>query len=89
MFGIILWVTIACVVTGAWFWLFIEALDGSWLAGVLAFVVFVFGVSWLIYAIAQEEDTGPCLRYETSYIMVNKVMTPYRYCVERGEWIKE
>lgn len=68
-----------------------RAMDGDgllYIAG--AAVMTVLTVAVVIGAASEEEDKGPCLRYDTkwSYNASTKTTMPYRVCVERGEWIK-
>jgi hypothetical protein len=58
-----------------------------WLLGGCVYLVLVFAGTLAVADRANRE--GPCLRYETREILVGKVMTPYRVCVERGEWITD
>jgi len=55
------------------------------LAGWLS--ISIAGVLWLI---AEAEQRGPCLRYETGmqFNPATKTTMPYRFCAERGEWIE-
>ncbi|RHA38722.1 hypothetical protein [Cellulomonas rhizosphaerae] len=52
-------------------------------------ILVIVGVALLVQASRDEEAKGPCLREETGYTMVGKVMTPYTYCVERGTWVDQ
>lgn len=58
--------------------------------GVLALIVLIAGLAWAIQALLDEDDKGPCLREETGmmYNTATKTMMPYKYCAERGEWVK-
>lgn len=53
----------------------------SWLAG-LIFLLLGVGL------VTMPKDDRPCVRYETTYQMVGKVMSPVRYCAERGEVVQ-
>lgn len=56
-----------------------------WIAAVM--LLLIAGLTLLLKTSADEEQTGPCVRYETRVIANGKTVQPYRVCVERGEWI--
>ncbi len=88
MTGLVFAVIIVAWFAAFWYTGYRALEDGSWWwAGATAALVIVALGAAINGAIA-EDDSGPCLRHETRYTLVGKVMTPYRVCVERGEWVK-
>ena len=63
----------------------------SKIAKAVLLLLIVMGMSALFYIFDNTPDpqAAPCVRWETRSMLVGKVMTPYRVCVERGEWITE
>jgi hypothetical protein len=59
-----------------------------WLSrwGLLCVALIVAALTWGINAANAEDSSGPCLREQTGYTLVGKVMVPYTYCAERGKW---
>lgn len=48
-------------------------------------VLVIGGLAALMWWADADERIGPCVRYEHS---VTAKGAPYRYCAERGEWVK-
>ena len=77
----------------AWFaaiiYLSTRAMDGEVLLGVAAGAIAIVGLAFVLYSMAQEENSGPCLKEETqwAYNAGTKTTMPYTVCVQRGEWV--
>jgi hypothetical protein len=75
---------------GILFFLLDWAIDDGFLGGIAVAVWITGGLAFVIYCSVSSESEadakGPCVREETRYVLVGKVMTPYTYCAERGEW---
>ena len=89
MMTYVIGVTLMVLWFGAIIFLATYAMDGSTPAGIGAVIVFILGLSFVLYAIGQEENTGPCLKEETQWAFnaATKTTMPYTVCVERGEWV--
>lgn len=67
-----------------------KTIDGAGIGfGIATFAWCVFGLGFFITAEHEKSEVGPCIEWATSVALVGKVATPYRYCVNRGEWLKE
>lgn len=57
---------------------------------VVAVVCWAIVLGGVFHVAVQEENKGPCLRYETSmyYNAGTKTMMPARRCAERAEWVQ-
>jgi len=49
----------------------------------------VLAIAFMVNLMKNENNQGPCLRYEksTAYNPATKTVMTYRHCVDRGEWI--
>lgn len=56
---------------------------------IFAWCVISFAV--IFFSMANEEQRGPCLRYETvtAYDPATKTTRPAKHCVDRAEWIEQ
>jgi hypothetical protein len=82
---------LVCGWVGLLFFFLNGALNEDGLLYILGAVVMtVITVAIIIGAASQEENKGPCVKYETqlSYNAATKTTMPYRVCAERGEWVK-
>lgn len=66
----------------------IENEDWRWIVAFAVLVIFLF--AFVMKMASQDEEQGPCVKYETSwsYNAATKTNMPYKVCAERGEWIK-
>ena len=90
MVSYILVATIIVAVLGALIGTALLAVDREdWRWGVVSVVILIGVLASVMYASAQEEAQGPCVKYETqwSYNSATKSNMPYQVCVDRGEWI--
>lgn len=78
------------IVLGVWFvlWLATKAIDGNRIATAALVIVLAAIIGNEARRSKEIDIAGPCLKYEESFMIINGVMTPYRYCVQRGEFIK-
>ena len=74
----------------AWLWLSIAKDIKPLLSFVVLGLWMALGLGFVIQAAISEEESGPCLRWETSMIFnpATKMVQPARRCVERAEWVK-
>ena len=74
----------------AWLWLSIEKDISPLLSFVVLGLWMALGLGFVIQAALSEEESGPCLQWETSMIFnpATKMVQPARRCVERAEWVK-
>lgn len=63
--------------------------EGYWTLVLFMFVSVLCAIA--ILAMKEQEDRGPCFRYETKlmYNASTKTMMPAKICVERGEWTND
>ena len=90
MFSYILGAALIVAVLGALIGTAILAVENEdWRWGAVSVVILIGILASVMYASAQEESQGPCVKYETqwSYNAATKTNMPYRVCVERGEWV--
>lgn len=62
--------------------------SGVWVSRGILFILVV-----IAFAIEHKEQIEgrtqpPCVKEEIRHVLVNKVLTPYKVCLERGEWVK-
>jgi hypothetical protein len=74
----------------AWLWLSIEKDINFLLSFVVLGLWLALGLGFAIQSAIKEEESGPCLQWETSMIYnpATKMVQPARRCVERAEWVK-
>ncbi len=63
--------------------------DGGLFYIIGAITMIVLLIAGILYASAEEEKQGPCIKEETSwqYNAATKTSMPYKHCVERGTWV--
>lgn len=94
MLEVVIAVTLFVAYCGLLIWLFGRAVDSESLVSgetFLAAAVLIMGLSVLVYAAQQGDREGPCgeWRTEMQWNPGTKTMMPARFCVNRGEWIKQ
>ena len=64
-------------------------LSGLTTFGVIA-VWMALGIGFMLQMELNGEQTGPCLRWETTmhYNPATKTVMPARHCAERAEWVE-
>lgn len=61
---------------------------GVWVSRSILFIIVVMAVALEHKENVEQNNIGPCVKEEIRHVMVNKVLTPYKVCLERGEWVK-
>lgn len=62
--------------------------NGVWVSRGILFVLVVIIIAVGHKDSVEQEAIGPCVKEEIHHVLEGKVITPYKVCLERGEWVK-